>query len=58
MGATAPTIQDLFATLRVAIHQMVPKILAEQRMSPHAEIALEHSGQILWVTFASECALT
>ena len=24
----------------------------------HAEIALEHSGQILWVTFASECALT
>ena len=24
----------------------------------HAEIALEQSGQILWVTFASECALT
>src|SRR5437016_9974140 len=23
-----------------------------------AEIALEQSGQILWVTFASECALT
>jgi len=24
----------------------------------HAEIALEQSGQILWVIFASECALT
>ena len=24
----------------------------------HAEIALEQSGQILWVTFASECTLT
>ncbi len=24
----------------------------------HAEIALEQSGQILWATFASECALT
>jgi hypothetical protein len=29
------------------------------RTSPiHAEIALEQSGQILWVTFASEWALT
>jgi len=36
-----------FVTLRLAIHQMVPKILAEERMSPHAEMALEHSGQIL-----------
>lgn len=28
--------------------------LAEMRSGPHADSALEHSGQILWAIFASE----
>ena len=31
---------------------------ATRQVVTHAEIALEQSGQILCVTFASECALT
>jgi hypothetical protein len=50
-GAHAQHAPRLFETLSAKTSQEVAS-------GGHAEMALEQSGQILWTTFASECALT